>query len=91
MLDISGHLELWVKDGDNHNTLAVVVIVTEYIVGHVLKVITYHYLLLKICTCGTIRECTIFKFNHENKVICTRIVMHWATIRICATNWVSTV
>jgi len=53
----------------------------EYIVGHVLKAITYHHLLLKISrTCGTIRGCLTIKINHENKVICTRIVMHWATI-----------
>jgi len=54
---------------------------TEYIVGHVFKAITYHHLLLKIShTCGTIRGCPTIKINHENKVICTRIVMHWATI-----------
>ena len=64
---------------------------TEYIVGHVLKAITYHHLLLKICTCGTIRGCTTIKINHKNKVICTRIVTHWATIRICTTNRVNTV
>jgi len=48
--DISGHLELWVKDGDDHDTFVVrvVVIMTEHIVGHILKVITYHHLLLKI-------------------------------------------
>jgi len=64
---------------------------TEYIVGHVLKVITYHHLLLNICTCGTIQGCATIKINHENKVICTQIVMHWATIRICTTNRVNTV
>jgi len=90
-LDKGGHSELWVKDGDNHNTFAVVLIMTEYIVGHVLKAITYHHLLLKICTCGTIWGCTTIKSNHENKVICTRIVMHWATIWICATNRVNMV
>jgi len=37
MLDIGGHSELWVKDGDNPNTFVVVVIMTEYIVGHVLN------------------------------------------------------
>jgi len=42
-----GHSELWVKDGDNHDTFAVVVIMTEYIIGHILKAITYYYLLLK--------------------------------------------
>jgi len=63
---------------------------TEYIVGHVLKAITYHRLLLKICTCGTIRGCTTIKINHENKVICTQIVMHCATIRICTINRVNT-
>jgi len=74
-----GHSEQWVKDGDNHDTFAVVVIMTEYIVGHVLKAITYHHLLLKICTCGTIQgcgtiqDCATIKINHENKVICTRI------------------
>jgi len=47
-LDIGGHSELWVKDGDNHNTFVVVVIMTEYIIGHILKAITYHHLLLKI-------------------------------------------
>jgi len=73
------------------DTFVVVLIMTEYIVGHVFKGITYHHLLLKICTCGTIRGCTTIKINHENKVICTRIVMHWATIRICATNRVNTV
>ena len=34
MLDIGGHSELWAKDGDYHDTFAVV-IMTEYIVGHV--------------------------------------------------------
>jgi len=29
-LDIGGHLELWVKDGDNHDTFVVVVIMTEH-------------------------------------------------------------
>jgi len=85
-LDIGGHLESGVKDGDDHDTFVVVVIMTEYIVGHILKAITYHHLLSKICTCGTIRGCATIKINYENKVICTRIVMHWATIRICATN-----
>jgi len=33
-------------DGDNHDIFVVVVIITEYIVGHVLKAITYHHLLL---------------------------------------------
>jgi len=82
--DIGGHSELWVKDGDNHDTLAVVVNMTEYIVGHVLKAITYYHLLLRICTCGTIWECTKIKIkiNHKNEVICTRKVMHCATIRI---------
>ena len=28
--DIGGHSELWVKDGDNHDTCAVVIIMTEY-------------------------------------------------------------
>jgi len=91
ILDIGGHLELWVKDGDNHNTFAVVVIMTEYIVGYVLKAITYHHLLLKICTCGTIRGCTTIKINPKNKVICTWIVMHCVTIQICATNQVNAV
>jgi len=91
MLDIGGHSKLWVKDVDNHDTFVVVVIMTEYIVGHILKAITYHHLLLKICTCGTIRGCATIKTNHKNKVICTRIVTHWATIRICATNRVNMV
>jgi len=91
MLDIGGHSELWVKDGDNHDTFAVIVVMTEYIVGHVLKAITYHHLLLKICTCGTIWGCATIKINHENKVICTQIVTHWATNQICATNRVNTV
>ena len=69
MLNIGGHSELWVEDGDNHDTFAVVVNMTEYIVGHILKAITNHHLLLKICTCGTIRGCTTIKLNHKNKVI----------------------
>jgi len=44
---------------------------TEYIVGHILKAITYHHLLLKIFTCGTIQGCTTIKINYKNKVICT--------------------
>jgi len=68
MLNIGGYS---VKDGDNHDTFAVVFIMTEYIVGHVLKGITYNHLLLKICTCGTIRGCTTIKINHKNKIICT--------------------
>jgi len=91
MLDIGGHLELWVKNGDNHDTFAVVVIMTENIVGHILKAITYHHLLLKICTCSTIWGCATIKINHKNKIICTRIVTYCATIWICATNWVNTV
>jgi len=65
---------------------------TEYIVGYILKA-TYNLPSLdpKICTCGTIRGCTKIKINHENKVVCTQIVMHWATIRICATNRVNKV
>jgi len=43
---VGGHSELWVKDEDNHDTFVVVVIMTEYIGGHVLKTITYHHLLL---------------------------------------------
>jgi len=89
MLDMGGHLKLWVKDVDNHDTFSVVVIMTEYIVGHILKAVTYHHSLLKICTCGTIRGCATIKINHENKVICTWIVTYWATIRICATNRVN--
>jgi len=68
MLNIGGHLELWVKDGDNHDTFAIVVIMTEYIVGHILKAITYHHLLLKFCTCGTIWGCATIKINYESKV-----------------------
>jgi len=34
MLNIGEHFELWVKDGDDHDTLAVVVIMTEYITEH---------------------------------------------------------
>ena len=45
-LDIGRKSELWVEDGDDHNTFVVAVIMTEYIVGHALKVITYHHLLL---------------------------------------------
>jgi len=65
MLDIGGHLELWVKNGNNHDTFTVVVIMTEYIFGNVLKAITCHHLLLKICTCGTIRGCATIKINHK--------------------------
>ena len=90
-LDIGGHSEMWVNNGDDHDTFAVVVIMTEHIAGHVLKVETYYHLLLKICTCGTIRGCATIKINYENKVICTRIIMHWATIRICTTNRVNAV
>jgi len=89
MLYIGGHSELWVKDGDNHDTIAVLIIMTEHIVEHVLKAITYHHLLLKICTCGTIRGCATIKINHKNKVICTWIVTHCTTIWICATNQVN--
>jgi len=71
MLNIGGHLELWAKDGSDHDTFAVVIIMTEYIVGYVLKAITYHHLLLKISRCGTIQGCATIKINHENKVICT--------------------
>jgi len=90
-LDIGGHSELGGKDGDNHDTFAVVVIMTEYIVGNVLKAIIYHHLLLKICTCSTIQGCATIKINHENKVICTWIVTYCATIWICTTNRVNTV
>jgi len=61
-------LELWVKDEDDHDTFAVVIIMTEYIVEHVLKAITCHHLLLRVCTCDTIRGCATIKINHENKV-----------------------
>jgi len=88
--DIGGHLELWVKDGDDHDTFTVVVM-TEHIVGHILKAITYHHLLLKICTCDTIQGCATIKINYKNKVICTWIVTHWANIWICTTNRVNTV
>jgi len=91
MLNIGEHSKLWVKGVDNHDTFVVVVNMTEYIVGHVLKAITYHHLLLKICTCSTIRGYATIKINHKNKVICTWIVMYCTTIRICATNWVNTV
>jgi len=37
---------MWVEDGDDPNTFVVVVIMIEYIVGHVLKAITYHHLFL---------------------------------------------
>jgi len=83
--------ELWVKDGDDCDTFMVVFIMTKYIVGHVLKAITCHHLLLKICICGTIRGWTTIKINHENKGNCTRIVKHCGTIWICATNRVNTV
>jgi len=88
MLDIGGHLELWVKDGDDHKTFVVVVIMTDYVV---LKAITYHNLLLKICICDTIWGCATIKINHKNKVICTWIVMHCTTIWIYTTNWVNMV
>jgi len=88
---MSGHSELWVKDWDNHDTFVVVVIMTEHIVGHILKAIIYHHLLLKFCTCSAIQGCTTIKINYENKVICTRIVTHCTTIRICTTNWVNMV
>jgi len=91
MLNIDGHLELWVKDGDDHNIFAVVVIMTECIVAHILKAITYYHLFLKIYTCGTIQGCATIKINYENKVICTWIVTHWATIRIRTTNRVNMV
>jgi len=90
-LNIDRHSELWVKDGNDHDTFAVVVNMTEYIVGHILKAIIYYHLLLKICTCGTIRGCTTIKINHENMVICTWIVTYYTTIRIYATNQVNTV
>jgi len=61
MIDIGGHSELWVED--DHDTFAVVIMI-EYIVGHVLKAITYHHLLLKICTYGIIRGCATIKINH---------------------------
>jgi len=77
---IGGHLKLWVKDGDDCDTFVVVVIMTKDIVGHVLKDITCHHLLLKICTCGTIRGWATIKIDHKNKFICTRIVMHCGTI-----------
>jgi len=67
-LDIGGHSEMWVKDGDDHNTFVVVVIMTEYIAGHVLKAIICHHLLLTICTCSTIQGCATIKINHENKL-----------------------
>jgi len=70
---------------------AVVVIMMEYIVGHVLKAITYHHLLLKIYKCGTILECATIKINYEKNVIYTRIVKHWAIIWIYATNQINTV
>jgi len=47
-LDIGRQLELWIEDGDDCDTFAVVVIMTEHIdiVGHALKVITFYHLLL---------------------------------------------
>jgi len=33
MLNIGGHSELWIKDGDNHDTFAVVVNMTESLLG----------------------------------------------------------
>jgi len=63
-LDIGGHSELWVKDGDDHDTFVVVVIMTKHIVGHILKAIIYHHLLPKICTCGTIQGCATIKINY---------------------------
>jgi len=53
-----GHSELWVKDGDNHDTFAVVDIMTEYNVWHILKAITYYHLLR-----ATIRICTTNQVN----------------------------
>jgi len=44
-----------------------------------------------INTCSTIWGCATIKINDENKVICTQIVMHCTTIRICTTNQVNTV
>jgi len=70
--------------------LVVVIIMTEYIVRHVLKDTTYHYLFLKI-TCGIIQGFTTIKTNHKNKVICIQTVMHCSTIQRCATNQVNTV
>jgi len=64
---------------------------TEHIVGHVLKAITYYHLLLKVCTCGTIRGCATININYKNKVVCAQIVIHWTTIRICTTNRVNMV
>jgi len=63
----------------------------EYLVGQVLKTITYHHLLLKVYTCGTIWGCATIKSNHKNKVMCTQIVIHYATIQWFATNWVNMV
>jgi len=56
-----------------------------------LKAITYHHLLLKIWACSTIQGCTTIKINDKNKVICTQIVMDWATSQICTTNRVNMV
>jgi len=77
MFDIGEHSELWVKDGDDHDAFVVVVIMTEYIVKHVLKIITYHHLLLKICTCCIIRGCATIKINHENK-LCSVLLFEYA-------------
>jgi len=46
MHNIGEHSKLGVKDGDDHDSFAVVVIMTEHIVGHVLKALTYYHLLL---------------------------------------------
>jgi len=58
MLDTGGHSELCrVKDGDNHDNFVVVVIMTEYIVGHLLKAVTCHHLLLKFAHAAYSRVC----------------------------------
>jgi len=90
-LDICGHSELWVKDGYNHDTFVVVVIMTVYSWACFESYNLPYHLLQKICTCSTIWGCATIKIIHKNKIICTRIVTHCATFQICATNRVNTV
>jgi len=77
MHDISGHALRNVRWRWRRSWYFVaVVIMTEYIVGHVSKAITYHHLRsysYKTYTCSTIQGCATIKINHENKVICIQI------------------
>jgi len=62
-------------DEEDHNTFVVVFIMTEYIVGYIFKAITYHHLLLKICTCSTIEGVLQLKLITKIRlfVLCTTI------------------